>query len=131
MRSLRLTILGTIIGLIMGTVSVVIAYTSLSLGGERIELPAAIVLLAIGGSTLAGGLCVCLRCLVTRRERSVLASLFGAAVASVIVLTGNYANGSQLPLLIYATAIVNGLLVARAVGPLCEPELVSSGQYLS
>lgn len=131
MRSLKLSVMGIIIGTIIGAFSVVIAYASLALEGERLNLPLAILVLALGGSMLIGGFCVALRCLVSGRERSLVSILIALAVASLIVYSGNFAYGSHVPLLIYAAAVVNGLLIARAVGPLCAISVASNSRFLS
>jgi hypothetical protein len=47
--------------------------------------------------------------------------LVSVAVASLIVLPGNYANGSLVPPMIYGMALINGLIIARVIGPLCSP----------
>lgn len=131
MRSLRITILGTGIGLAVGSISLTIAYAGLSLSAGQGALPLAMMVSAAAGSAAAGAGCVTPGCLLTGRERSLLAVLITAAVASLIVLPGNYANGSAVPPLIYAMAVLNGLAAARAVGPLCKPGAAADGRYLS
>jgi hypothetical protein len=70
-------------------------------------------------------------CLLTSRERTLVAPLMSLAVASLIVLPGNYANGSLVPPVIYGMALINGLIVARVIGPLCTPGSRSSSSQLS
>ncbi len=130
MRSLRVIVLGTVVGLMLGLLSLLIAYIGLSLSVENGGLPPAVVGSTMSGSTLAGTIGVALGCLVTRLERSILTTLVTVAVAAAIVLPGNYANGSLIPPVIYGMAIVNGLLVGRAIGPLCAPHTEPGGYHL-
>ena len=132
MRSLRTSILGTVVGMVVGIMSIVIAYAGLSFSGERnVILPAAIIVSALLGSSVAGAICVALRCLVTRREQSVVAPLLTVAIASLVVLPGNYVNGSPIPPMMYGMALLNGLIVARAISPLCTPGGRSRNRTLS
>ncbi len=131
MRSLRIALLGTGIGLAVGSLSVAVAYAGVALSSGRTALPLAMVVSAAAGGAAAGAGCVAPGCLLTGRERSFLAVLITAAVASLIVLPGSYANGSPVPPLIYAMAVLNGLMAARAVGPLCRPGAAADGHYLS
>ena len=131
MRSLISTVLGIIIGILVGALSLIIAYSSLLLSGASSKLPMAMVVSAIAGGIVAGAGGVILGCLLTSRERTLLAPLMAVAVASLIVLPGNYANGSPVPPVIYGMALLNGLIVARVIGPLCSPGGRSGNSYLS
>lgn len=131
MRSLLSAILGTIIGIVVGACSLLIAYSGLILSGTGGALPPALIISALAGSALAGAGGVILGCLLTNRERTLLAPLITVAVASLIVLPGSYSNGSPIPPLIYGMALLNGLIVARVIGPLCSSYSRSSRSYLS
>jgi hypothetical protein len=127
MRSLTAIVLGTIAGLVVGALSILIAYAGVSLSSAS-ALPTAMVISAIAGGIVAGAAGVMVGCLLTSRERTLVAPLMSLAVASLIVLPGNYANGSLVPPVIYGMALINGLIVARVIGPLCTPGSRSSSQ---
>ena len=90
----------------------------------------AVVISALAGSITAGAICVALRTLVTGRERSVLAPLVTVAVASLVVLSGNYVNGSVEPPAMYGIAVLNGLTIARIISPLCAAGFRSENRTL-
>lgn len=131
MSSLRALTIGTIIGTIVGILSLAIAYAALSISGVQGILPKAVILSAIVGSAASGSSGVILGCLLTTRERSITAALISLAVAALILLPGNYADVSLLPALVYAMAIMNGLVVARAVSPFCSQPSGSTEYYPS
>ena len=110
MRSLRITVLGTIIGILVGAISLAIAYAGLITSEISNHLPAAIVVSTLAGSTVAAVICIALSYLLTHRERSIVAPLVTVAVASLVVLPGNYVNGSLVPPAIYGLALLNGLI---------------------
>lgn len=120
MNSLRGIIAGTFVGSIVGIFSLAIAYAGLSISGTGAVLPTAVVLSAVMSSAAAGSSGVILGCLLTSLERSATTALISLAVAALIILPGDYANSSLLPVFVYAMAVANGLIVARAVGPLCS-----------
>lgn len=131
MRPLKSVTKGIVVGLMVGMLSLIIAYTGLVLNGGPNDLPMAIVVSALGGSMAAGVLCTTSSYLVTGRERSILAPLVTVAVASLAVLPGNYVNGSLIPPAIYGMALVNGLIVALVIGPLCASGVRSGNRQLS
>lgn len=131
MRSLRSTVMGIVVGIAVGTLSLLIVYAGLSLSGQRNSLPMAVVISALSGSMTAGAICVALRYLLTGRERSLLAPLVTVAVASLVVLSGNYVNGSIEPPAMYGIALMNGLIIARVVSPLCAAGFGSENRTLS
>lgn len=119
MRSLRTTVLGIIIGILVGTGSLAIAYAGLIFSETASTLPIAIVVSTLAGSAVAGVICIALGYLLTGRERSIVAPLVTVAVASLVVLPGNYVNGSLVPPAIYGLALLNGLIIALVISPLC------------
>ena len=119
MRSLRTTVLGTIVGIVVGAVSLTIAYAGLVFSEAAHYLPMAIVVSTLAGSTVAGLICIALGYLLTGRERTIVAPLVTVAVASLVVLPGNYVNGSLVPPAIYGMALLNGLIIALVISPLC------------
>ena len=119
MRSLRTTVLGTIIGILVGVLSLIIAYAGLTISATANHLPLAIVVSTMVGSIVAGVICVALGYLLTGRERTIVAPLVTVAVASLVVLPGNYVNGSLVPPAIYGLALLNGLIIALVISPLC------------
>ncbi len=131
MRSLRNSVLGTVIGMLVGAAALVVPYLALLIGRGAAALPAAVLISTIGGGAVTGALCASAGCLVTKRERSLLGVLTAVAAASLTVLPGHYANGSAIPPALYAAAVITGLLVARAVGPLCRPSRAAGERYLS
>ena len=131
MSSLRVIVMGTVVGAMVGVISLAIAYAGLSISGARAILPMAIVVSAVVGSTAAGFTGAILGYLLTRLERSATGALISVAVAALIVLPGNYANSSLVPVLIYVMAIVNGLIVAWAIGALCSQAFSSGEQFSS
>mgnify|MGYP001821834233 FL=1 len=131
MSLLRALIIGTVIGTIVGVLSLAIAHAGLSINGTGTALPTAVILSAVIGSAAAGSSGVILGYLLTNLERSATTALISLAVASLILLPGEYANSSLLPALVYAMALANGLIVARAVGPFCHQPSGSAEYYLS
>ena len=131
MSSLRALTIGTIIGTIVGGLSLAIPYVGLSISAGRTTLPTAVMLSAVMGSAVAGSSSVILGCLLSSLERSMATILITLAVAALIVLPGDYANSSLLPAFVYAMAVANGLIVARAVGPFCHQPSGSADYYLS
>jgi peptidoglycan/LPS O-acetylase OafA/YrhL len=119
MRSLKIIILGTLIGILVGAISLTIAYAGLVFSKVSSHLPAAIVVSTLAGSIAASALCIALGYLLTHRERSIVAPLVTVAVASLVVLPGNYVNGSLVPPALYGLAVLNGLLIALLISPLC------------
>jgi peptidoglycan/LPS O-acetylase OafA/YrhL len=119
MRSLRIIVLGTIVGILAGVISLAAAYAGLTISEISNQLPPALVISTLAGSTVAGILCVALGYLLTHRERSLVAPLVTVAVASLVVLPGNYVNGSLVPPAIYGLAILNGLIIALVISPFC------------
>jgi hypothetical protein len=130
MRSRTAVVLGTIVGLIVGTLSLLVAYYGITSGGAS-TLPLPLVVSAIAGSMVAGTAGVMVGCLLTSRERMMVTPLMSVAIASIIVLPGNYSNGSLLPPVIYGMALINGLIIARVIGPLCSTNGRSGKSRLS
>jgi uncharacterized membrane protein len=120
--------MGTIIGISVGTISLAMAYAGLVIGGVSDRLPAAILVSTLAGSVIAGALCVALGYLLTHHERLLVAPLVSIAVASLVVLPGNYGNGSLVPPAIYGLAIINGLIIALVTGPFCAAKLQSGNR---
>jgi len=130
MRSRTAVVLGTIVGLIVGTVSLLVAYYGIMSGGAS-ALPLPLIVSAVAGGTAAGAAGVLVGCLLTSRERTLVTPLISVAIAAIIVLPGNYSNGSLVPPVIYGMALINGLIIARAIGPLCSPGSRSGRSILS
>jgi hypothetical protein len=128
MRSLKIFVTGTIIGILVGLITLVLAYAGLVFGGVIDRLPLAIMVSTLAGSITAGTLCVALGYLLTQRERSIVAPLLTVAVASLIVLPGNYGNGSMVPPAIYSLAIINGLIIAFMTSLICETNIRSGNR---
>ena len=119
MSSLRKTVLGTTIDILVGAISLAVAYAVLMFSEVSNHLPMAIVVSTLAGSTVAAVICIALGYLLTGRERSIVAPLVTVAVASLVVLPGNYVNGSLVPPAIYGMALFNGLIIALVISPLC------------
>jgi hypothetical protein len=128
MKSLKKFAKGTIIGIFVGTISLILAYAGLVIGGMANRLPAAIVVSTLTGSITASALCIALGFLLTHRERSLVAPLVTLAIASLVVLPGNYGNGSLVPPAIYSLAILNGLTIALVTSPLCAASIGSENR---
>jgi peptidoglycan/LPS O-acetylase OafA/YrhL len=128
MRSIKIIVMGTISGMLVGSVSLALAYAGLIFGGVANRLPAAIMVSTLAGSIIAGALCMALGYLLTNRERSLVAPLVTMAVAALVVLPGNYGNGSLVPPAIYSLAILNGLIIALVIGPICAAGIGSENR---
>lgn len=131
MRSLKKTALGTIVGIMVGVLTLAIAYIGLIFSDVSNQLPTALVVSTLAGSTAAGSICIALGYLLTHRERSLLAPLVTVAVASLVVLPGNYVNGSLVPPAMYGLAVLNGLIIAQVISPFCALNIRAEKGHLS
>ena len=119
MRSLRLTIVGIATGLFVGTVTLLMARAGMDISDLSVAMPMALLIAGPLSGAAAGALGAAAGCLVSRRERTVVTVLAAIAVASLAVLAGGYGNASPAPPAIYTLALLNGIIVARVLGPLC------------
>lgn len=130
MRAIRNVLLGAFAGTVIGTLTLILLYASFFLASARANVPQALVVSTVAGSAGAGVFGVAIGCLVSSRERSIVAVLLAVAVAALFVLPGGYGNNSYVPPAMFAMAIVNGLLVSRAIRPLCAHDYRQSEQSL-
>lgn len=112
MNSVKATLMGILTGIILGALSV-------ALGGQRLLAGSAsvvglLVAISVLHGALAGGVSSLCR-IFSSVERYALSVLVNVALAALVVIVGQFGSGSLAPLLIYALAVINGLLVSVVV----------------
>lgn len=113
MRSWKQLALGTTIGILTSLVSIALVIAGWQLFNPQPMFAGVILLLGLLSGAILGLLCVSLRALTRGREHRVVGMLLSIAIAAGIVLIGRYPNGSWLPIAIYATAVLNGLMIPQ------------------
>ncbi len=113
MRSWKQLALGTTIGIFTSLVSIALVIAGWQLFNPQPMLAEVILLLGLLSGAILGPLCVSLKALTHGREHRIVGLLLSIAIAAGIVLVGRYPNGSWLPLAIYATAILNGVMIPQ------------------
>lgn len=113
MRSWKQLALGIIIGIITSLVSIALVITGWQLFNPQPAYAGVILLLGLLSGAVLGLVCVSLKALTHGREHRIVGMLLSIALAAGIVLVGRYPNGSWLPIAIYATAVLNGLMIPQ------------------
>jgi hypothetical protein len=112
MNTVKVIIMGTLVGGILSILSLGAAYAGVLLLTEAMAIPTVLTISTLANGVILGTVGVSLSFLSTGLERSGLIILISLAVASVTVMLGSYGNGSLLPLGIYTMAILNSLLIS-------------------
>ncbi len=113
----RDAVLGLVIGMMVGITSLVVA-AILTRSSAHAIFPMTMVVSALAGSAASGSAVAILGDLLSRLERSITGFLIAISVAALVVLSGDYTNSSQVPLIIYVMTALNGLIAAQAAGSL-------------
>lgn len=113
MRSWKQLALGTIIGILTSLVSSALVVVGWKLFNPQPILAEVILLLGLLSGAVLGLLCISLKGLTRGREHRIVGLLLSFAIAVAVVLVGRYPNGSWLPIAIYATAVLNGLIIPK------------------
>lgn len=119
MRSLRYLFMGTIAGVMLSLLSLILTSAGHLIVVGRPGLPPAVIVSGLAGGLIAGAAAVVLSSLCAGRERAILVILISTAVASLAVYVGGYGNRSLVPPTIYSLALLNGLLIAKVTARLC------------
>lgn len=130
MSTVRVIILGTIVGVIVSVLSLGAAYTVASILTGTLALPVILAASTLVNGAILGTVSMSLSYLTGGHERTVLIILISLAVAALTVMLGHYGNGSLLPLGIYTLAIVNSLLISRVTAVLARHRLPLSEGYI-
>lgn len=119
-------VLGIVIGVLSSLLTLAIAQISVNLLMGVATVGKTIALITLLSGAVLGVVSVGLGYLTAGKERSVLVVLIGLSVAALSVLSGQYGNGSILPIGIYSLTVVNSLMISRATAVLGEPTNQSS-----
>ncbi|MDX1413431.1 MAG: hypothetical protein R3293_04520 [Candidatus Promineifilaceae bacterium] len=116
MSSIRIILLGTILGIILSVLSLGSAYVAASILTGTSQLPLVIIVSTIVNGAILGTTSIGLSYLTSGYERTLLVLLVSLATAALTVMLGRYADGSLLPLGIYSLAVLNSFLISKATG---------------
>lgn len=130
MSTLKVIVLGTLIGVVISILTLGLALTGMLLLTGQVAIIESMVFPALINGALLGATGVTLSYLTSGRERYVLVLLIGLVIAALAVMIGRYGNGSLIPVGIYVLAMVNGLLTSRATAALDLRSNTSAGPYL-
>ncbi len=130
MSTVKVIILGTIVGMILSVLSLGSAYVAVLLLTGIIVLPTVMVMSTLANGAILGTVGVSLSYLTTGYERSLLILLVSLAIAALTVMLGHYGNGSLLPLGIYTLAVVNSLLISPVTAVLTRRTNPSEETYV-
>ena len=130
MSTLKVIILGTVVGLILSILSLGSTYTvAFVIIGTNV-IPSILAISTLANGVILGTVGISLSYLTSGLERSGLMVLIGLAVASFTIMLGSYGNGSLLPLGIYFLAVVNSLLISRVTGVITRRTLQIKETYV-
>ncbi len=118
MSTVKVIILGTIVGVFLSVLSLISAYAAAMLLTGMLVIPTVLAISTLANGAVLGVVSVSLSYLTAGYERSFLILLVSLAIAALTVMLGNYGNGSLLPLGIYTLAIVNSLLISPVTAAL-------------
>ncbi len=130
MSTLKVIVLGTLIGVVISILTLGLALAGMLLLTGQVAIIESMVFPALINGALLGATGVTLSYLTSGRERYVLVLLIGLVIAALAVMIGRYGNGSLIPVGIYVLAMVNGLLTSRATAALDLRSNTSAGPYL-
>jgi hypothetical protein len=130
MSTLKVIVLGTLIGVVISILTLGLALAGMLLLTGQVAIIESMVFPALINGALLGATGVTLSYLTSGRERYVLVLLIGLVIAALAVMVGRYGNGSLIPVGIYVLAMVNGLLTSRATAALDLRSNTSAGPYL-
>jgi len=130
MSTVKVIILGTMVGVILSILSLSFAYAGAMLLTGALAIPTVLAVSTLANGAILGIVSVSLSYLTSGYERSGLILLISLAVASLTVMLGHYGNGSLLPLGIYALAIMNSLLISRVTAVLTRRKHPTEETYV-
>ena len=119
MKTLKSIALGTIAGTVLSLLGVALVAGAWLLLTGHVAVLQTVLLIGVLNGAVVGAVGVTVRGLTAGAERIAVAVLVSVAVAALCVMLGSY-EGSMVPVAIYALAIVNGLLIARATAGLAR-----------